>query len=250
MSAVEKFTPQETAVATQPNESAAILSVIERAAMNPQIDVGRMQQLLDMQERVMARQARAAYDDAMAAMQPELPVIAERGGIKDRSGNVQSTYAKWEDINDAIKPVLSKHGFNLTFRTGQEDGKIIVTGVLAHRGGHREETTLALPLDTSGSKNPVQAVGSSTSYGQRYTSKALLNYTSRLADDRDDDGRGGGASVAMTDEQLSEIRSLIMETNSNITLFCKHYKIDRVDDLPASSFEQAKAALLRKMEAR
>jgi hypothetical protein len=44
--------------------------------------------------------------------------------------------------------------------------------VLSHELGHSEETTMTLPLDTSGSKNNVQAVGSSTSYGKRYTATA------------------------------------------------------------------------------
>ncbi|WP_409524602.1 ERF family protein [Pseudomonas sp.] len=42
---------------------------------------------------------------------------------------------------------------------------------------------MLLPLDTSGSKNAVQAVGSSTSYGKRYVMSALLNLTTRGEDD-------------------------------------------------------------------
>ncbi|HET9820175.1 MAG TPA: ERF family protein, partial [Rhodanobacteraceae bacterium] len=49
--------------------------------------------------------------------------------------------------------------------------------------GHREETSITLPADTSGSKNAVQAVASSTSYGKRYTAGALLNLTSHGEDD-------------------------------------------------------------------
>jgi hypothetical protein len=42
---------------------------------------------------------------------------------------------------------------------------------------------MILPHDSTGSKNAVQAVGSSTSYGKRYTACALLNITSRGEDD-------------------------------------------------------------------
>jgi hypothetical protein len=115
-------------------------------------------------------------------------VIDERGGIKNTAGTVQSTYAKWEDINDAIRPVLHEHGFALSFRVKRVENAISVTGILSHEDGHSEETTLELPSDTSGSKNAVQAVGSSLSYGKRYTAMALLNITSRAPMDRDDDG--------------------------------------------------------------
>jgi hypothetical protein len=127
-------------------------------------------------------------------MQPKLPVVGERGGIKNNNGQVQSTYALWEDINDAIRPLLAEHGFALSFKVGQaQDGKITITGILSHREGHQEETTLTLVHDSSGSKNSVQAVGSSVSYGKRYTAMALLNITTR---GEDDDGKAAGQSAA------------------------------------------------------
>lgn len=171
------------------SESAAIIQVIERAAMNPNVDIDKMERLLQMQERIMERNAKAAYASALAQMQPNLPVITERGKIvvrdKVTKDIIQSTgYALWEDINEAIKPVLAEYGFALSFRTGlAADGKVTVTGILSHREGHQEETIMVLPHDSTGSKNAVQAVGSSTSYGKRYTASALLNITSRGEDD-------------------------------------------------------------------
>jgi hypothetical protein len=171
------------------SESAAIIQVIERAAMNPNVDIDKMERLLQMQERIMERNAKAAFAADLSQMQQHLPVIAENGKIvvrdKVTKQVIQSTgYALWEDINEAIKPVLSAHGFALSFKTGiAPDSKVMVTGILSHRDGHSEETTMALPHDSTGSKNAVQAVGSSTSYGKRYTACALLNITSRGEDD-------------------------------------------------------------------
>jgi hypothetical protein len=62
-------------------------------------------------------------------------------------------------------------------------GNPTVTGVLRHRGGHREEGELELPPDLTGGKNAVQAVGSALSYGQRYVARMLLSLTSRGGDD-------------------------------------------------------------------
>lgn len=213
------------------SEASAIVQMIERAASNPAVDIDKMERLLQMQERVLDRRAEAAYSAALAEMQPELPVIGERGGIKDRNGNIQSTYAKWDDINEAIKPALARHGFSLTFELGREEGQIFVTGVLRHREGHKEKTTIHLPLDTSGSKNAVQAVGSSTSYGQRYTARALLNLTSRFAEDRDDDGRASGGSVTVSDEEADEIRDLATKAKVSIDKFLKLMKAESVADI-------------------
>lgn len=189
MTALQKVDANESAVASY---SASLIDVIAQAARDPNVDIDKMERLIAMQERVQGRDAQTQYYAALAEMQPNLPIIDERGGIKDRAGNIQSTYALWEDVNEAIRPTLAQHGFSLSFRVSRAEGEIVVTGILAHRGGHREETTLALPTDTSGSKNAVQAVGSSTSYGKRYTAFALLNITTT---GEDDDGNKAGVKV-------------------------------------------------------
>src|SRR4029079_6921028 len=171
-------------------DAASLMAVISRAASDPATDVDKLERLLGMYERITERQAKAAYAAALAEMQPELPVIDERGRIEvrektasgQRDGRVQqsTSYALWEDINEAIKPAMAKWGFALSFRIGStDDGRIKVTGILSHREGHQEETTMILMHDSTGSKNAVQAMGSSVSYGKRYTALALLNITSR-----------------------------------------------------------------------
>lgn len=164
-------------------EATTILQVIQRAAADPQCDIEKMERLMQMHERFQARQAEQQYAEALATMQQELPSVSERGGIKDRTGRVQSTYALWEDINEALKPVLAKHGFALTFRIPRNTAGVEVEGVLSHSAGHSERTSILLPVDTSGSKNAVQAVASSVSYGKRYTAGALLNFTTHGEDD-------------------------------------------------------------------
>lgn len=174
--------------------SDAMISMIERLARDPSIDVQKLGHLLDMQERILARNAEVAYAAALSQLQSELPEIPERGMIRIKSKDggkvIQETpYALWEDINEAIRPLLHKHGFSLSFRTGlTNDGRVSVTAVLLHCEGHREETTMVLGHDSSGSKNAVQAIGSSTSYGKRYATAALLNLTSRDMLEHDDDG--------------------------------------------------------------
>lgn len=244
--AVEKFEPKEAAPVTAPaSETAAIVLMIERAAANPAVDVDKMMKLLEMRERVEMQQAKREYAAALAVMQPSLPVITERGGIKNTKGEVQSTYAKWEDVNEAIRPVLAAHGFALSFRITHPEGKIAVTGVLSHSGGHSEETTISLPHDSSGSKNAVQAVGSSVSYGKRYTAFALLNITSR---GEDDDGKKAGG-LGISAEQTEELQSLIIHVGADVERFLKFFKVERLEDLPAARFADA-VKMLRAKESR
>ena len=180
MNAVVRQQPHEQPIAVM-GESAALLAVIERAASNPEMDISKLERIIALREQMLARQAVADFNAALSEMQDELPAIAERGAAKVNN-QVRYTFALWEDINTAIKPVLKAHGFALSFRTDFTDG-VSVTGVLSHRSGHSEQTTIKLPADASGSKNAVQAVASSVSYGKRYTAGALLNLTSHGEDD-------------------------------------------------------------------
>ncbi len=183
-----------------PDEPApSMFQLIMRAVQDPACDPVKMAQLLELSRQIRGDDAKAAYVSALVALKPLLPIIDRKGRIviyekgkeKTPATLIQSTpYALWEDIDAAITPILHAHGFVLTFRCGAGlEGRITVTGVLSHEQGHSEETTMQLPLDTSGSKNNVQAVGSSTSYGKRYTAGLLLNLRTK---GEDDDGEGDG----------------------------------------------------------
>ena len=224
-------------VAQQDAHDASLLSVIARAAADPNVDIDKLERLLEMQERVLARNARAAYYSALAELQPKLPVIAENGAIStDRGKTVQSTYALWEDVNEAIRPMLAEYGFSLTFKVSRTQDQIITTGILSHREGHSEETELSLPTDTSGSKNAVQAVGSSTSYGKRYTAFALLNITSR---GEDDDGQKGGRPEPVDDVRHKLLNDLADAVGADKIKFCQHLKIASLKELPADRYDYA-----------
>ena len=245
----------ETAVtvpAPPENMAASIFQVIERAALNPAIDMDKFERLIAMQERIEARSARIAYAEAFADMQSELPVV-DRNGIISHSGKTISKYAKWEDINEAIKPVLAKHGFALDFASTQDDRSVSITAILTHRNGHSKESMLRLPLDTSGAKNTVQSIGSTVTYGKRYSAGLVLNLTSRDAQDRDDDGNGNGnaastvASTTIDEAQIAELQRKIIDTDSDLPVFLKYFGIADLADLPAGRFDIAVRALNKKV---
>lgn len=219
------------------SESIALVNMIERVARDPSVDIERMERLIEMKERILAREAKVAFDTAFAEMQPDLPIIAEKGV----HGGTQSSYAKWDDVTEAIKPALAKHGFSFRCKIRQDANKVIITGILSHRGGHSEETPLELPLDTGGQKNPVQAIGSSVSYGQRYVAKAMLSLSSRKSDD--DNGDAAGGNGAISDEQAMTIRELAESVGADIAKFCTYFKVKSIAEIPAKQFDRAISAL-------
>ncbi len=170
--------------ALAPMQPAPVVNMFERLASDPNVDVAKLEKLIEMQERIIAHNARSAFNTAFAEMQGEIPAIVERA--KTNNG----TYAPLEDIQDAVRPILKRHGFSISFCTEWPDPKTVkVIGILTHREGHERRSEFLSGADASGNKNAIQGLGSAVSYGRRYTTKDLLNITTRGADD---DGYAAG----------------------------------------------------------
>lgn len=220
-----------------PSDAASMLSVIERMALNPDLDITRLKELMEMYKDIVARNAKSAYTAALSQLQLDLPVIERKGKIEytGKDGKARTTpYALWEDINEQIKPHLAAHGFALSFKSENGEGKIKIICYLSHVGGHEEETWKTLPYDATGAKNAVQSIGSSSSYGKRYTASDLLNLTSR---GEDDNGATGGGDAKVDDEQVAKIENEIATVDIKRDRVLKKYGIAEISDLPASKFD-------------
>lgn len=190
-------------IVAQPKQDTNIMAVISRAAADPSCDIDKMERLLQMHERMQDKASEAAFNAAMAQMQSEMPTVGEGA----QNAHTKNTYATLDDINRVVKPVMQRHGFAVTFKVDHQAERISITGILMHSAGHREQTTLRLPIDIGAGRNAVQAVGSSTTYGKRYVMCALLNITT--GDAPDDDGRGAVTEQLITPAQAKQIDALL-----------------------------------------
>lgn len=187
---IDKDDAPETALAPVSEPASSLVLMFERLAKDPAVDVEKLERLIAMQERILARNAESAFNVAFTALQASLPEIEEHGGIKDRAGEVQSRYAKWEDIKKVITPILGQHGFSLRHKVEWPSEKSVkVTAFLTHADGHFITSEFLSGADSSGNKNAIQALGSSTQYGRRYTAIDVTGITSREPSRRDDDGQ-------------------------------------------------------------
>jgi len=221
------------------NEENPMASFIERAATDPNVDIDKFERLIALRNSESERQAKMEYDSAMSNLQYELPTVAERGEISV-SNTVRSRYAKFEDINEAIRPHLKTHGFAISFKSNFEDSMLLITGIISHKMGHREETTMKLPFDTSGSKNNVQAIASSVSYGKRYVLCMLLNISTGGEDD------DGGSFDTIDIETSAWIKGELQQLKVNVKAFCSYVKCGDVDSMSEKQLPIAKAFIKQK----
>lgn len=205
------------------------------AAVSGQVDLDKVEKLLELQIRYEANEARKAYHKAMAEFKINPPKIE-----KDRKvafGNTKYNHASLFNVVDKITSELSKHGLSASWVTSQ-NGKLTVTCKINHILGHSEETPLSADSDKSGSKNDIQALGSAITYLQRYT---LLAVTGLATYDQDDDAKG--ATIKVTDAQLHQLRDLLISKELTEASLVKFLKVESLEELPADQFMKALAAI-------
>jgi len=221
------------------------LSIIERALFSPEADISKLERVIALRDEGIAKQAKAEFVAAFSAMQQVLPSVVKKG-----KGGHNNKFITFDDAISAVKPVLSKYEFALNFKTSRdrEKGVVTVTAILRHAGGYEEESSLDLPVDTSGSKNAVQAIGSTVSYGKRYTAFCLLNIA---AEGEDDDAQRVSQKQSVqtiSEEQAADLLALIEETKADQNGFLVNYKIKSLSDLPLERFKDAVGLLEKKRQ--
>ena len=151
-------------------------------------DLAQLQQLMDLQERWEKNEARKAYVSAITQFKQNPPDVFKKKGVS--YGNTSYKHATLDNASELIGAALSAVGISHRWDVVQQEGGVIkVTCVLTHVQGHSEQVSMQALADTSGSKNSIQAIGSTTSYLQRYT---LFAATGIAAKDQDNDGLGAG----------------------------------------------------------
>lgn len=226
-----------------------MVSMIERIAKDPNSDLAKLEKMLEMKERLEEKEARRAFDLAMAEAKAEIPPILKTGTVDYTNKQGDRTYFKHETlygIAGIVDPILSKYGLSYRYRSKQDNGQLYVTCVVAHRDGFSEETTLQGGPDAGAGKNNYQAVGSAATYLQRYTLKLALG----LSAAPDDDAAGADATETISAEQYTILRDLIKATNTNESKFYLAYGISdpefSLTGFPSEHFAAAKSQLERK----
>lgn len=230
-----------------------MLSLIARAAQDPNIDIDKMERLMVMKREMDAEQAKQAFNRAMKSAQEEMRTI----GTNKFNGQTKSHYTTMEKLDGAIRPIYTKYGFSLSYDTGeaQREGEIRLLCTVAHTDGHEKVFKIDMPADGKGAKGgdvmtKTHAVGSASTYGRRYLLKMIFNIQEG---EKDDDGNGATGMECISEDQAAAIRQLIEETGADIRKFCDFYKVDAVSSIPAKRFDgvmrdlnQKKAAEARK----
>lgn len=217
-------------------------------AKDPTFDVEKLRMLMDMNKEVKDDQKRAEFAAAFVEMKPHLPKV-----LKLHSNTqTKSKYAKLEDINSQIDPILEQYGFaTATKVTNQNDQSVTVEAELWHKNGHVERTSVTMPLDTKGpggtvNKTGPHATSSSITYAKRVSICALLNIST--GDDKDGNrDKGDGKDVQyISDDQIEALELYIHQTETDKAKFLLAYNANLISELTVQQYEDGLLKLKRK----
>ncbi|TFH47835.1 MAG: hypothetical protein E4H01_07480 [Lysobacterales bacterium] len=225
--------------------------MIQALMANPEVDIDKVSQLFELQEKYEANNARKAYHHAMSQFKGLVPQVkydswvnyANKGG-----GRTDFAFASLAGILGQIQETMEQCGLNATWKTASlEGGAVEVTCVVTHELGHSEATSLVAGKDESGGKNSIQAVKSTVSYLRRITLEAMLGLAAKADDD---DGNGAGTQVQKVGaNEVKQLTTLMAEAKANTAKFLKAFAIEKLDDLPLERMAMAVDALNKQKQA-
>ncbi len=230
-------------------EPSSIMSKVIELASTPGINTEMVDRLIAWHEREQARQAMEAFNVAMSAAQGEIRAVT-RNAYNDQT---RSKFANLEAVDDAIRPIYTKHGFRLSFTETPDDAAEMRITCIVARGAHVENYSLPALADMTGpkgapNKTQVQGVGSTVSYLRRYLTCLVFNVATR----DDNDGNRIKPNAAMetgeliTRPQIAELRALMLETRimESVVLAKKAPGLATIEALPSAAFHVIRNDLL------
>jgi len=235
--------PVKSTPAEKPDDS--FLAVVERLSARPDIPVEKIKQIMEMQEHILDRNAKQAFNSAMMRTQSKIELVV----AKEKNVQTGSKYADLKSVLIKSKPIYTAEGFSLMFYPleSTREGHQRVGVDIMHEQGHTEQRYGDFAIQTTGIAGKVMMTqihgeGSAFSYGRRYLTCMIFN----IPTGDDDDGNTAGGIEFITEAQVTEITKLISSTKTNVEAFLKYAGAESVETIPAKSYSKVLIALKQK----
>lgn len=193
--------------------------VLMALVRSPDVTSDKLEVIMKMRREVLSDEAKEAFQNHFAAFSAELPQV-ERDGtvelVKDGVAKGRYPFTTIEAMDAILRPLLSKHGFALSFSSRDDREGVVITGTLSGWGWEKS-STYSLPPDAGPGRNAIQARGSARRYAKRYITDDLCNVVRK---GKDDDARG--AQEALIDpKQIKTLAELLKKTDTEEANFLK-----------------------------
>ncbi len=173
------------------------------------------EKLIELHWKMQERDAEKEFNAAFVALQKDMPVIVASSVIPNRG-----KYERFEDVMKVVGPLLSKHGFSISFSNDFKENRIIETCKLSHVAGHSQSNSFTVRVSGK-ADSETQADCKAATTAKRNALLNCLNIVIRqdCLQDEENDPRNEGSPITL--EQADELERRVKETNSNEADFLK-----------------------------
>lgn len=223
-----------------------MLSGLQQGQITPQhVDV--LKGMMDLYERAEKRQAEKDFAAALTDLQGETIRVQATKAVDVKDGKPRYTFAPYEEIMAVVQPMLTRHGFSVTFDTKIEEQRLYSICTLTHKSGHSRSNQFAVRFSKPPGSSDAQGDMSTKSYAKRGALCDALNISIDHDTDGDDE-RGLGQHI--TPEQVEELKRRVAETQSDVAKFLAYAEARSFEEISESKYDDLIATLERRAKAK
>lgn len=232
--ALQKTGPELPLDTVQPQQGLTI-----EAAFRAVVEGDMNSEKLAVMKDLLAMNAQQRFNAAFVLLQADMPIIVAKSVIPNRG-----KYEKFEDLMEVIGPLLTKHGFTVSFSQDFKENRILEICTLSHAAGHSRSNSFAV-RSGGRSDSDTQADCKAATTAKRNALCNALNIVIRqdcLNEEEDPRMEGGFISA----EQVEELSRRVAETNSDKAAFLKYAGASKFTEIVASKYDMLDALLSKK----
>lgn len=229
--------PQPLALSNQ-NPIAPMIEAITKSGVTGD-NMAVLERMVALYERQESRNAEKAFAAAFVALQSDMPVIVASSIIPNRG-----KYERFEDVMRQVGPLLTKHGFSVSFAMDFRDNRIVQTCHLKHIAGHSQSNSFAVRAGGKADSD-TQADCKAATTAKR---NALLNALNIVI--RQDVFMGENDATIdgefISAEKVQYLREQVSETGSDERRFLALAGVQKFEEITTGSYDVLVRALAAK----
>jgi len=202
-------------------------------------DIQSLEKMMDLHERQLNRIAEQSFAGAFNALQKQAVNVRANKAVPGKDGP-RFVYANFQEIMDQVSPLLSEHGFSVSFEPSRSEKTVTMTCVLQHTSGHAKRYSMEVRIGSGPpSSSECQADGAAYEYAKRLALCAALN----IVVDKSDVKIEG---EPITPEQAANLDARLLAVKGDVTAFLKLAKADSFEDIRSARYGMLDRALTAK----
>ncbi len=178
--------------------------------------VAALESMVGLYERMQTKQAEKDFAAALTELQGETIRVQATKAVDVKNGVPRYTFAPYEEIMRTVQPMLTRHGFSVTFDTKIDGDRLYSVCTLTHKSGHSRSNQFAVRFGKPPGSSDAQGDMSTKSYAKRGALCDSLN----ISIDHDDDARMIGKPIGRA--LAEELEARAKAVGADIDAFLKY----------------------------